>query len=107
MKDGSALEYSRATDDIARSFLQKEYSSIEDLNHDIMLSAKEIASTAVSCVPMKRVKSANSSKIHNKMMSHLCWKSRCAFVCGKLQADQGAVSCMMRDGSANAMFNDT
>ena len=64
MKDGNIQEYSRITDDIARSFLQKEYSSIEDFNHDIVLSAKEIASAAVSCVPMKRVKSANSSSRH-------------------------------------------
>ena len=64
VKDGNIQEYSRITDDIARSFLQKEYSSIEDFNHDIVLSAKEIASAAVSCVPMKRVKSANSSSRH-------------------------------------------
>ena len=72
MKDGSVQEYSHSTDDIARSLLQKEYSSIDDLNHDILLSAKENASAAVSCVPTKRVKSANSSKIYDKMMPHLC-----------------------------------
>ena len=52
--------------------------AIGDLHQDILSTAHKIRAAAVMCIPSKRMKSSKPGKIHNRELSHLCRKSRCA-----------------------------
>ena len=79
VEEGKILEYSQATDNAVRFLLNKDCSFVEDLNQDILSTASKIRSAATMFIPLKKVKSHLSHKIHDRTLSHLCWKSRCAF----------------------------
>ena len=79
VKEHSVLLYSNASDDAVRPLLSKDYSSIEDLNQDILSIAQTLQSSANMHIPAKKKKPQHTQKIYDKMLSNLCWKSRCAF----------------------------
>ena len=55
VEEGKILEYSQATDNAVRSLLNKDYSSVEDLNQeDILSSASKISWAATTFIPPKR-----------------------------------------------------
>ena len=62
-----------------RPLLSKDYSSIDDLNQDILSIAQTLQSSAIMHIPAKKKKPQHTQKIYDKMLSNLCWKSRCAF----------------------------
>ena len=78
VSDGSVSQFSLATDNAVRPFLNKDYSCIEDLESDILSVAENLRMDAPKCIPPKR-KSPPTRKIHDRILSHLCWKSRCVF----------------------------
>ena len=55
----------------------KDYSSIEEINEDINVVCKKITDAANNLI--KKKKSKISGRVKDPMLSHLCWKSRCAF----------------------------
>ena len=79
VKDRKVLLYSKASDNAERLLLSKDYSSIDDLNQDILSIAQNLQSSANMHIPGMRKRTQHTQKIHDQMLSHLCWKSRCAF----------------------------
>ena len=79
VKEHSVLLYSNASDDAVRPLLSKDYSSIDDINQDILSIAQTLQSSANMHIPAKIKKPHHKQKIYDKMLSNLCWKSRCAF----------------------------
>ena len=82
-----------------RPLLVKDCSSINDLNQDILSIAQNLQSSANTHIPAKRKKPQHTQKVHDRTLSHLCWKSRCALEDGKKLADLEVVSSMMIGGS--------
>lgn len=76
VKDGKVLLYSNASDDAVRPLLSKDYSSIDDLNQDILSTAQNLQSSANMHIPVMRKRPQHTQKVHDRM---LCWKSGCAF----------------------------
>ena len=80
-RDGSALTYAAQVEAIINPLLEKDYSSIDEIEADLLIVSKAMVSISSSIIP--HVKSSNlpQGKRHIKdaFLSHLCWLSRVAF----------------------------
>ena len=76
-KTGTIAQYAKSCDDIARPLLGKDYSYIEEVNEDIHAVCRKITDAANSLIQRKKVKTGG--RLKDQQLSHLCWKSRCAF----------------------------
>ena len=72
-KTGLATQYARICNETVSPLLGKDYSSIEEIN----VVCKKITDAANNLI--KKKKSKISGRVKDPMLSHLCWKSRCAF----------------------------
>ena len=75
VKEHSVLLYSNASNDAVRPLLSMH----DDLNQDILSIAQTLQSSANMHILAKIKKPHHTQKIYDKMLSNLCWKSRCAF----------------------------
>ena len=65
VKDGKVLLYSNASDDAVRPLLSKDYSSIVDLNQDILSTAQNQQSSANMHIPVMRKRPQHTQKVHD------------------------------------------
>ena len=65
VKDGKVLLYSNASDDAVRPLLSKDYSSIDDLNQDILSTAQNVQSSANMHIPVMRKRPRHTQKVHD------------------------------------------
>ena len=61
----------------ALSLIEKDYSSIEEVDADLKFVCKEVAEAAMSLIQKKKIK--QGAKVKDPTLSHLCWKCRCTF----------------------------
>ena len=75
-KTGTTSQYGETCDAIVPPLLGKDYSesSTEEVNEDSKSMCKKITDAANSLIQIKK-----SGKLNDPTLSHLCWKSRCAF----------------------------
>ena len=76
-KTGSVTQYARFCNEIVTPLLEKDYSSIEEVNDDIKAVCKKVTDAANNLI--QRKKGTKNSRVKDPTLSHLCWKSRCAF----------------------------
>ena len=61
----------------ALSLIEKDYSSIEEVDADLKFVCKEVTEAAISLIQKKKIK--QGAKVKDPTLSHLCWKCRCTF----------------------------
>ena len=103
VKERKVLLYSEASDDAVRPLLSKDYSSIDDLNQDILSIAQNLQSSANIHIPAKRKKLQHTQKVHDRMLSHL----RGLLEDGNRLADLEVVSSMTIGESAKKMYSNS
>ena len=59
------------------TLLVPSYSSIEEVEHDLHYVCQKLIEAANLLIP--KMKTRATEKVRDKTLSHLCWKSRCAF----------------------------
>ena len=64
-REGGLFFYSQETDDIVRSLLNKDYSSVDVLNFDILSVAEAIKKAASVHIPSRKKKSTNPNKFYD------------------------------------------
>ena len=95
------LLYSKATDDIVRPLMEKDYSCIDDLDQDVQHVCRAVVEAGDRLIPKK-----SSSKVRDRTLSHLCWKSRVAFRHRKeANRPRSGPLFLMKGKSARKMFN--
>lgn len=67
------------TNDIVQPLLNRDYSSVEELNSDMLSVAEAVKNAASKHIPSLKRKSTDHNKVYDWIFSHLCWKNRCAF----------------------------
>ena len=76
--DGSSTIYAQHTDALVRPFIDKDYSSIEELENDLAHVSRSLLTISASTIPHKRPRKA-CAHVRDSFLSSLCWRSRVAF----------------------------
>ena len=108
VKDGKVLLYSNASDDAVRPLLSKDYSSIDDLNQDILSTAQNLQSSTNMHIPVMRKRPQHTQKVHDRMIYLICvGRVGVLLEDGKRLADPEVVSFMMIGESVKEMYSNT
>lgn len=73
-KQQHTLMYANATNEIVHPLLNKDYSSIDEIEHDLQTVCKELVKCAEVLIPKK--KSYQSARLRDRTLFHLCWKGQ-------------------------------
>ena len=80
LSDGSADTYAALSDDMVRPLMDRDYSSIEELEKDISHVCDTLLAISVSTIPSTKPRKMNARpRISDTFLSTLCWHSRVAF----------------------------
>ena len=71
------LKYANTTNEIIHPLLDKDYTSVYKIECDLQSVCKSLVQCAEAVIPKK--KSSCPERLQDHTLSHLCWKSRCAF----------------------------
>ena len=71
------LKYANATNEIVYPLLDKDYTSVDEIECDLQSVCKSLVQCAEAVIPKK--KSSHPERLQDLTLTHLCWKSRCAF----------------------------
>ena len=78
--DGSILSYTSLSNSLVDPLLEKDYSSIHEIESDISLVCKSLVSAAASTIPHFRPSNHGARRhVKDTFLSSLCWHSREAF----------------------------
>ena len=80
-KDCTTLLYASQVDDFIQPFLSKEYCDMVSLESDLTIISQKLISIANLCIPKKKERTVHHQrdKIHDPVLSEVCWKSCSAF----------------------------
>ena len=72
--------YSAQVDEFVKPFLGNDYSSIAEIESDLLIASEALVSISCSTIPIKHLnRSLGKRHIKDAFLSNLCWKSRVAF----------------------------
>ena len=76
-KDCTTLLYASQVDDFIRPFLSNKYSDMVSLESDLTIISQKFISIANLYIPKKKKRTVHHQrdKIHDTVLSELCWKS--------------------------------
>ena len=69
--------YAKATNEIVRPLLNKDYTTIDEIDCDLQIVCKDLVRSAEALIPKQ--KSNHTDRLRDQTLSHLCWKSCCVF----------------------------
>ena len=75
VRDGCSSWYASRTNNAIAPFLNKDYSSIEEIEADISHVSRLLIDSSLSTIPLRRPK-CNSTRVHDSHLSTLCYQSR-------------------------------
>ena len=78
-KSLSTSDYAKETDNVAHPLLGKDYTSIEEIEGDLQHVCQKLVEAADLLIPRKKTSRTPVNRVKDKTLSHLCWKSWCAF----------------------------
>ena len=79
IRDDCISQYASQTDQVVSPLLNKDYSSIEEIEADISHVSKQLIDSSLSTIPPLRRPNTNSTRVHDSHLSTLCWRSRHAY----------------------------
>ena len=79
IRDNCISQYASQTDQVVSPLLNKDYSSIEEIEADISHVSKQLIDSSLSTIPPLRRPNTNSTRVHDSHLSTLCWRSRHAY----------------------------
>ena len=80
LQDGSCDVYTNRTDELVRPLLDKDYSSIEEIQEDLSYFTKSLHSIAVATIPKYKPRDQfREPRVRDPFLSSLCYQSRVAF----------------------------
>ena len=79
IRDNCISQYASQTDKVVSPLLNKDYSSIEEIEADISHVSKQVIDSSLSTIPPLCRPNTNSTRIHDSHLSTLCWRSQHAY----------------------------
>ena len=79
IRDGCIPQYASLTDRVVAPFLNKDYSSMEEIEADITHVSKLLIDSSLSTIPLLKSPKRNSNRVYDPHLSTLCWRSRHAY----------------------------